>query len=67
GTYTYEVRCGYRDPDGDLVWSRGVTVTARAEQWPSPVEELSVRRHTDGERVTIAWRPPERGDGLLLP
>ncbi|WP_409238222.1 hypothetical protein [Streptomyces sp. PA5.6] len=67
GTYTYEVRCGYRDPDGDLVWSRGVTVTARAEQWPSPVEELSVRRHADGERVTIAWRPPALGDGLLLP
>ncbi|WAL98537.1 hypothetical protein [Streptomyces sp. Je 1-369] len=67
GTYTYEVRCGYRDPDGDLVWSRGVTVTARAEQWPSPVEELSVRRHADGWRVTIAWRPPELGDGLLLP
>ncbi|MEW2386983.1 hypothetical protein AB0933_01335 [Streptomyces venezuelae] len=67
GAYTYEVRCGYRDPDGDLVWSRGVTVTARAEQWPSPVEELSVRRNPDGERVTIAWRPPELGDGLLLP
>lgn len=67
GTYTYEVRCGYRDPDGDLVWSRGVTVTARAEQWPSPVEELAVRRHVDGERVIIAWRPPALGDGLLLP
>ncbi|MBW5426064.1 hypothetical protein GKQ77_31660, partial [Streptomyces sp. BG9H] len=67
GTYTYEVRCGYRDPDGDLVWSRGVTLTERAEQWPSPVEELTVRRHADGERVTIAWRPPEVGDGLLLP
>ncbi|MGV9877819.1 hypothetical protein [Streptomyces sp. NPDC003006] len=67
GTYTYEVRCGYRDPDGDLVWSRGVTVTTRAEQWPSPVEELTVRRHADGGRVTIAWRPPAIGDGLLLP
>ncbi|MFK4065628.1 hypothetical protein [Streptomyces sp. NPDC029674] len=67
GTYTYEVRCGYRDPDGDLVWSRGVTVTVRAERWPSPVEELTVRRHPDGERVTIAWRPPALGDGLLLP
>ncbi|MFD4629262.1 hypothetical protein ACFVYR_05075 [Streptomyces sp. NPDC058284] len=67
GTYTYEVRCGYRDPDGDLVWSRGVTVAARAERWPSPVEELTVRRHADGGRVTIAWRPPRLGDGLLLP
>ncbi|MFH8289583.1 hypothetical protein [Streptomyces sp. NPDC018059] len=67
GAYTYEVRCGYRDPDGDLVWSRGVTVGARAERWPSPVEELMVRRHADGGRVTIAWRPPAVGDGLLLP
>ncbi|WP_069887173.1 hypothetical protein [Streptomyces luteocolor] len=67
GTYTYEVRCGYRDPDGDLVWSRGVTVAAHAERWPSPVEELTARRHEDGERVTIAWRPPALGDGVLLP
>ncbi|ATL31308.1 hypothetical protein [Streptomyces formicae] len=67
GTYTYEVRCGYRDPDGDLEWSRGVTVTARADAWPSPVEELSVRRDAEAGRVTIAWRPPARGSGLLVP
>ncbi|MEU5581879.1 hypothetical protein ABZ791_06885 [Streptomyces huasconensis] len=67
GTYTYEVRCGYRDPDGGLVWSRGVTIDARAERWPSPVEELTVRRHADGGRLTIAWRPPAVGDGVLLP
>ncbi|MGA4845994.1 hypothetical protein ACOBQB_06930 [Streptomyces sp. G5(2025)] len=67
GTYTYEVRCGYRDPAGDLVWSRGVTLDVRAERWPSPVEELTVRRHPDGGRVTIAWRPPAVGDGMLLP
>ncbi|MEU8955183.1 hypothetical protein AB0C93_12850 [Streptomyces sp. NPDC048518] len=67
GAYTYEVRCGYRGPDGGLVWSRGVTVAAVAEQWPSPVEELTVREDPDGGRVTIAWRPPELGDGALLP
>ncbi len=67
GTYTYEVRCGYRDPDGGLVWSRGVTIDARAERWPSPVEELTVRRYADGGRLTIAWRPPAVGDGVLLP
>lgn len=67
GTYTYEVRCGYRDPHGDLVWSRGVTVTAVAERWPEPVEELTVRGQPDGGRVTVAWRPPELGEGVLLP
>ncbi|MFE0178116.1 hypothetical protein ACFWZ2_37985 [Streptomyces sp. NPDC059002] len=67
GTYTYEVCCGYRDPDGDLVWSPGVTVTARAEAWPSPVQELTVRRDGDGGRVTIAWQPPDRGEGVLVP
>ncbi|WP_447040671.1 hypothetical protein [Streptomyces sp. DSM 118878] len=67
GTYTYEVRSGYRDADGDLVWSRGVLVTARAERWPSPVEELTVRRHPDGGRVTIAWRQPAVGESHLLP
>ncbi|MFJ2773966.1 hypothetical protein [Streptomyces sp. NPDC087300] len=67
GTYAYEVRCGYRDPDGDLVWSRGVSVTAGAERWPSPVEDLTVRRDGEGGRVTISWRPPARGEGLLVP
>ncbi|CAM5478892.1 hypothetical protein SALBM135S_01238 [Streptomyces alboniger] len=67
GTYTYEVRCGYRDAGGGLVWSRGVVVTARAERWPSPVEELTVRRHPDGGRVTIAWHPPAVGESHLLP
>ncbi|WP_055544058.1 hypothetical protein, partial [Streptomyces kanamyceticus] len=67
GTYTYEVRCGYRDPDGGLEWSRGVDVTAHADPWPSPVEELTVRRDVDAGRVTIAWRPPDRGSGLLVP
>ncbi len=67
GMYTYEVRCGYRDADGGLVWSRGVLVTARAERWPSPVEELTVRRDPGGGRVTIAWRPPAVGESHLLP
>ncbi|MEV0126007.1 hypothetical protein AB0I16_31435 [Streptomyces sp. NPDC050703] len=67
GTYTYEVRCGYRDADGGLVWSRGVLVTARAERWPSPVEELTVRKDPGGGRITIAWRPPAVGESHLLP
>ncbi|CAM5483111.1 hypothetical protein SALBM135S_06092 [Streptomyces alboniger] len=49
------------------MWSRGVVVTARAERWPSPVEELTVRRHPDGGRVTIAWHPPAVGESHLLP
>ncbi|MFD3573524.1 hypothetical protein [Streptomyces sp. NPDC058644] len=66
GLYVYEVRCGYPGPTGRLVWSPGRTVTARVERWPSPVEELSVRRLDDG-RVRIAWRPPSRGEGHLVP
>ncbi|MFC8128835.1 hypothetical protein [Streptomyces sp. NPDC057302] len=66
GLYVYEVRCGYPGPTGRLVWSPGRTVTARADRWPSPVDELSVRRLDDG-RVRIAWRPPSRGEGHLVP
>ncbi|MGW7073971.1 hypothetical protein [Streptomyces sp. NPDC054866] len=66
GLYAYEVRCAYPGPGGRLVRSPGRTVTARVERWPSPVEELSVRRLDDG-RVRVAWRPPARGDAHLVP
>ncbi|MEU5957078.1 hypothetical protein [Streptomyces sp. NPDC047525] len=66
GPYVYEVRCCYSGPAGRLVQSPGRTITARVERWPSPVEELSVRRLDDG-RVRIAWRPPSRGEGHLVP
>lgn len=66
GLYVYEVRCGYPGPAGRLVRSPGRTVTARAEHWPSPVEELSVR-HLDDGRVRVAWRPPARGESHLVP
>lgn len=66
GGYVYEVRCAYAGLGGRLVRSPGRTVTARVERWPSPVEELSVRRLDDG-RVRITWRPPTRGDAHLVP
>ncbi|MFE0130319.1 hypothetical protein ACFWY6_01795 [Streptomyces sp. NPDC059037] len=67
GLYVYEVRCGYPGPDGGLVLSPGVRVTARAERWPAPVEELTVQRLDGGGRVRVAWRPPVCGDGHLVP
>lgn len=66
GRYIYEVRCAYPGPGGRLVWSPGRTITTRVDRWPSPVEELAVRRLDDG-RVRIAWRPPARGDAHLVP
>lgn len=68
GTYTYEVSCGYPGPGGGVAWSSGVRVTARAERWPTPVEELTAERVDDaGDRVLLAWHPPERGRSTLLP
>lgn len=71
GTYLYEVSCGYPAvPDlpgdgGELVWSPGLRVAATAVEWPSPVEEVTVRSLDDGT-VTINWRPPARGNGRLV-
>ncbi|MEV4995635.1 hypothetical protein [Streptomyces niveus] len=71
GTYLYEVSCGYPAvPDlpgdgGELVWSPGLRVAATSVEWPSPVEDVSVRRLDDGT-VTVDWRPPARGNGRLV-
>ncbi|WP_328767944.1 hypothetical protein [Streptomyces sp. NBC_00286] len=67
GEYTYEVRCGYPGPGGQTVWSPGVRVGARAEEWPGQVEDLAARFVGDGGRVALTWRPPERGLSTVLP
>ncbi|MFG3258305.1 hypothetical protein [Streptomyces sp. NPDC048172] len=68
GDYRYLVSCGYPGPgpDGELVWSPGRTVTARAEVWPSPVTELRAGP-PDGEgRVHVTWPSPDRGRTRLV-
>ncbi|WP_405792986.1 hypothetical protein [Streptomyces sp. NBC_01506] len=71
GTYLYEISCGYPAvPDlpgdgGELVWSPGLRVAATAVEWPSPVEDVTVRS-LEGGIVTIDWRPPARGNGRLV-
>ncbi|MFC8829893.1 hypothetical protein ACFT9I_31710 [Streptomyces sp. NPDC057137] len=71
GTYLYEISCGYPAvPDlpgegGELVWSPGLRVAATSVEWPSPVEDVTVRRLEDGT-VTVDWRPPARGNGRLV-
>lgn len=71
GTYLYEISCGYPAvPDlpgdgGELVWSPGLRVAATSVEWPSPVEDVTVRSLEDGT-VTIDWHPPARGNGRLV-
>ncbi|MEU0694033.1 hypothetical protein ABZ349_08600 [Streptomyces niveus] len=71
GTYLYEISCGYPAvPDlpgdeGGLVWSPGLRVAATSVEWPSPVEDVTVRS-LEGGTVTIDWRPPARGNGRLV-
>lgn len=67
GAYTYEIRCAYRGPEDETVWSEGVRVPVRAEEWPEPVEDLVGRLVGDGDRVALTWRPPGRGLGTVLP
>uniref|UniRef100_UPI0004C4F4C7 hypothetical protein n=1 Tax=Streptomyces sp. NRRL B-1347 TaxID=1476877 RepID=UPI0004C4F4C7 len=67
GTHVYEVSCGYPGggPDGGTAWSPGARVTARVEEWPAPVTELTA--HRAGDRVRLAWSAPERGESTLVP
>ncbi|MEV0775290.1 hypothetical protein [Streptomyces sp. NPDC050428] len=71
GTYLYEISCGYPavpglpGDGGELVWSPGLRLAATSVEWPSPVEDVTVRRLEDGT-VTIDWRPPVRGNGRLV-
>jgi hypothetical protein len=68
GDYHYLVRSGYPGPDGDTLWSAGRLAVARAEEWPTPVDELHVRRlpGNDG-RVELSWSRPARGESRLMP
>lgn len=69
GTYLYEISCGYPAvPDlpgdgGELVWSPGLRVAATSVEWPSPVEDVTVRS-LEGGTVTIDWRPRRAGTGV---
>lgn len=71
GTYLYDISCGYPavpdlpDDGGELVWSPGLRVAATSLEWPSPVEDVTVRS-LEGGTVTIDWRPPARGNGRLV-
>ncbi|WP_330281938.1 hypothetical protein [Streptomyces sp. NBC_00588] len=61
GSYLYEIRCAYPGPEGGTVWSEGVQVPVRAEEWPDQVEDLVGRLVGDGDRVALTWRPPQQG------
>lgn len=65
GIYTYQVSCGYPGPGGTVVRSPGVHVMARADEWPTPVEELT--GELAGDRVLLGWRAPRRGWSTLVP
>ncbi|MGW0843755.1 hypothetical protein ACWD26_27155 [Streptomyces sp. NPDC002787] len=67
GEYRYEIRCDYPGPDGRSVWSWGVQLFARAEEWPTPVADLSARLADEHDRVSLAWRPPARGRAVVVP
>ncbi|GAB2717079.1 hypothetical protein [Streptomyces bullii] len=67
GTHRYEIRCAYPGPDDERVWSPGVLVSVRAEEWPGQVEDLTARLLGDGDRVALTWRPPDRGRSTVVP
>ncbi|MFI0409324.1 hypothetical protein [Actinomadura sp. 3N508] len=66
GQYRYTITCGYTGLDGRPVRSPGRQVTIKVAQWPTPVEELTVRRVGDGGRVALAWPRPATGQVCLV-
>ncbi|MFE2213385.1 hypothetical protein ACFW93_15685 [Streptomyces canus] len=67
GTYTYQIRCAYREPDGRAVVSPGVRARMVVEEWPQPVADLTGELCSETGPVRLSWTPPVRGEVLLVP
>jgi hypothetical protein len=63
--YHYALYATYRGPNGQLLCSRGVTVSAMPHTPLRAIGGLVLRPETDG-RVQITWEEPERGQVKIL-
>lgn len=62
--YHYLVYCAYR-PDGVTeVFSHGVRISATPEEFPEPVNDLTVEG--EGEHAICRWTPPQHGHVVVL-
>ncbi|WP_329561471.1 hypothetical protein [Kitasatospora sp. NBC_01266] len=66
GGYVYTVRCGYSSPDGQRVWSDGVSARVLVEEWPDALEALAISRADTAGAVRVEWVAPERGEVRLV-
>jgi hypothetical protein len=65
GRYRYAVACGYRAPDGSLLWSAAASATAVVEEYPDPVESVRLSPGPGGT-VTVDWPAPAHGRSRLV-
>ncbi len=63
-SYDYVVRAAYRLADGTTAESGGVHASARCQEIPRPVTDLTAE--LDGDDLTARWTPPPCGDVEVL-
>ena len=67
-TYYYGIYSQFRDVEGNLVTSPGVSLRATPEAPPSPVSQIDITETIQGtqRQVCLSWQPPEKGQVIIL-
>jgi hypothetical protein len=67
-TYYYGLYCQFRDHEGRLKTTSGVTIRATPEAPPEPPEALELSAGQSGGRneVHIRWKRPQKGEMVIL-
>lgn len=63
--YHYGLYATYKTPDGRVMTSRGVTVSAMPHTPIRGVHEITLSQEPDG-RIRLSWEEPERGQVKIL-
>ncbi len=67
-TYYYAIHSQFKDVEGSLVTSPGVSLRATPEAPPSAVSQLDLTETMRGtqRQVHLSWQPPEKGQVVIL-
>lgn len=67
-TYFYGIFCQFKDHNGRLVNSPGITRSATPEIPPAPITHLLIEstKIAQGYQVRLSWQPPTKGRGVVL-
>lgn len=66
--YFYTIYCQFKDYNGRLITSGGVTRNAAPEKPPQPISSLDITnlKVAQGYEIRLHWKPPEKGRAVIL-